>query len=335
MSEDSMIYVLIAFILGWLVNRMMGNGFSVGGDEQENPKYKCQLELKKNGYTHSQCGGMDDALDEIIYSSGAAIADGVVQPMQPEYAQHLYQRFFSPENGGDIDICSTYCKNNCEMMGNGFSVGGPIENASGPEGYAQGWCANGLMRLNDDGKCRDEYSIVGCINCYNKYIKPDMRDWCKQGLGKVSNMQYACENSQPVTDNISSLGNLKDSVQTDTNNNDTNNNDTNNNDISASNLNRCMPTSDNLNRGTPYIVFDQDEYDKNPDLYDYKSHGGPQQGFCMAFNRGLDIIRNEVNTTNNNTAAKIYDTYYSDNPDICSRYCKMSGNKYCSSQEDI
>ena len=31
MSEDLMLKCLIAFILGWLASRMMGNGFSVGG----------------------------------------------------------------------------------------------------------------------------------------------------------------------------------------------------------------------------------------------------------------------------------------------------------------
>ena len=31
MSEDEMLKCLIAFILGWLVSRQMGNGFSVGG----------------------------------------------------------------------------------------------------------------------------------------------------------------------------------------------------------------------------------------------------------------------------------------------------------------
>ena len=34
MSEDEqMLYCLIAFILGWLVSRHMGNGFSVGGSQ--------------------------------------------------------------------------------------------------------------------------------------------------------------------------------------------------------------------------------------------------------------------------------------------------------------
>ena len=30
MKEEEMLYCLIAFILGWLVSRQMGNGFSVG-----------------------------------------------------------------------------------------------------------------------------------------------------------------------------------------------------------------------------------------------------------------------------------------------------------------
>ena len=30
MKEEQMLYCLIAFILGWLVSRHMGNGFSVG-----------------------------------------------------------------------------------------------------------------------------------------------------------------------------------------------------------------------------------------------------------------------------------------------------------------
>ena len=32
MKEEQMLYCLIAFILGWLISRQMGNGFSVGGN---------------------------------------------------------------------------------------------------------------------------------------------------------------------------------------------------------------------------------------------------------------------------------------------------------------
>ena len=31
MSDNEMLYCLVAFILGWFVSRQMGNGFSVGG----------------------------------------------------------------------------------------------------------------------------------------------------------------------------------------------------------------------------------------------------------------------------------------------------------------
>ena len=36
MSDDLMLKCLIAFILGWLASRMMGNGFSVGGGGKRN-----------------------------------------------------------------------------------------------------------------------------------------------------------------------------------------------------------------------------------------------------------------------------------------------------------
>ena len=44
MSDNDMIYCLIAFILGWLISRHMGNGFSVGGDTGPcvlNEDYNC------------------------------------------------------------------------------------------------------------------------------------------------------------------------------------------------------------------------------------------------------------------------------------------------------
>lgn len=33
MSDDEMLYCLIAFILGWIIARMMGEGFSVGAEK--------------------------------------------------------------------------------------------------------------------------------------------------------------------------------------------------------------------------------------------------------------------------------------------------------------
>ena len=34
MSYNEILYCLVAFILGWLASRMMGNGFSVGGNRR-------------------------------------------------------------------------------------------------------------------------------------------------------------------------------------------------------------------------------------------------------------------------------------------------------------
>ena len=36
MKEDSMLKCLIAFILGWIILRMIGDGFRVGGDIKNN-----------------------------------------------------------------------------------------------------------------------------------------------------------------------------------------------------------------------------------------------------------------------------------------------------------
>ena len=51
MSEQQILYCLIAFVLGWLTSRMMGNGFSVGGQAPE-------CELNKAGI-YAQVQGKD------------------------------------------------------------------------------------------------------------------------------------------------------------------------------------------------------------------------------------------------------------------------------------
>ena len=46
MSDNEMLYCLIAFIIGWLASRHMGNGFSIGG-EVEDVK-QCSYDVTKN-----------------------------------------------------------------------------------------------------------------------------------------------------------------------------------------------------------------------------------------------------------------------------------------------
>ena len=72
MSEDSMLNCLIAFILGWLLCRMMGNGFSVGGEEYdcENRDESCCNETKGIHYNTCLTNKLDqDFLDESCTNS--------------------------------------------------------------------------------------------------------------------------------------------------------------------------------------------------------------------------------------------------------------------------
>ena len=55
MKEEQMLYCLVAFILGWLVSRHMGNGFSVGAKWWQPPipdgateLEACQITYKMN-----------------------------------------------------------------------------------------------------------------------------------------------------------------------------------------------------------------------------------------------------------------------------------------------
>ena len=64
MTDNEMLYCLIAFILGWLVSRHMGNGFSVGGDTGMcvfNEDYNF-ADIVDEGYTLTQSDLADTAL---------------------------------------------------------------------------------------------------------------------------------------------------------------------------------------------------------------------------------------------------------------------------------
>ena len=50
MSDDQMLKCLIAFILGWIVSRQMGNGFSVGANMAD------YLEMKSIAKKYPPCG---------------------------------------------------------------------------------------------------------------------------------------------------------------------------------------------------------------------------------------------------------------------------------------
>ena len=59
MSDNEILYCLIAFILGWFVSRMMGNGFSVGGDVIPDPE-------KRNVFLDCMRSKLQDEINESV-----------------------------------------------------------------------------------------------------------------------------------------------------------------------------------------------------------------------------------------------------------------------------
>jgi len=62
MSDDQMLYCLISFILGWIISRMMGDGFIVGGVEEIEDPTSNQLEV----YIGTPSDILDKWLDHYI-----------------------------------------------------------------------------------------------------------------------------------------------------------------------------------------------------------------------------------------------------------------------------
>ena len=65
MSEDEILYYLIAFILGWLISRMMGNGVSISGSQQKRQRSFHQWDLPGTdpGWqkcVQDECGDLPD-----------------------------------------------------------------------------------------------------------------------------------------------------------------------------------------------------------------------------------------------------------------------------------
>ena len=71
MSKDLMLKCLIAFILGWLLCRMMGNGFSVGASSTEprlddlNQKFEAKIDKMKDDLQTKLVYNKQDSDDKI------------------------------------------------------------------------------------------------------------------------------------------------------------------------------------------------------------------------------------------------------------------------------
>ena len=68
MNENEMLYCLIGFILGWLVSRHMGNGFSVGAipacDNMPSPATYNDRQACNWGYYERDCTAYDNTPEQ-------------------------------------------------------------------------------------------------------------------------------------------------------------------------------------------------------------------------------------------------------------------------------
>ena len=92
MKDNEMLYCLIAFIIGWLVARQMGNGFSVGGQA-------CMYDASKCSY-----GGQSYFKNKSMANDCLAIGD--------KNSCNSYTTYCSggPYNPGNENICY-WCEN--------------------------------------------------------------------------------------------------------------------------------------------------------------------------------------------------------------------------------
>ena len=131
MSDNEMLYCLVAFILGWLVSRQMGDGFSVGGLDDENNVHVVFRNVYKNFSKRAQ-KELEKDIDSCINSCNSARKDKTCT--KPEgYIGHdglshqsvtkcrypfVCSNRVCIDNGGTpakhpelIEACDTYCDN--------------------------------------------------------------------------------------------------------------------------------------------------------------------------------------------------------------------------------
>ena len=99
MSDNEMLYCLIAFILGWLASRMMGNGFSVGGQMPDRERYRLNREYKKCIHNNFVIGAPDSA--------------NIKRQTQNCNCPYICQGLAGL--GESKDLCKDYIRNNCPL----------------------------------------------------------------------------------------------------------------------------------------------------------------------------------------------------------------------------
>ena len=114
MSEDLMLKCLIAFILGWIVCRMMGDGFSVGADEDPDGHPMCQHN-RNTSHILNSCSDVPDDDDCKKY----VMKDSSINDWKPGMKLiNCDDRIDGVCTNDDVG-CEQDCSNVCNNNGNG------------------------------------------------------------------------------------------------------------------------------------------------------------------------------------------------------------------------
>ena len=123
MSEDLLIKMLICFILGWFASKMMGNGFSVGGNlkdmEQaliepglEELEELEEMEICGPGATYPFQGRSNDSCDDNWRKCMALVLGPLSMHCYDPYTSYTYCRDEYKNSGG---IYQDWCKSKTGM----------------------------------------------------------------------------------------------------------------------------------------------------------------------------------------------------------------------------
>ena len=103
MSDNEMLYCLIAFILGWLVSRHMGNGFSVGINESTFEACKDIRPSDNNGEWSELAGSLYMPTSKLTCYAGFKLEDNVLNSAQCFRHYSRSYEVSNPDSGGYRD----------------------------------------------------------------------------------------------------------------------------------------------------------------------------------------------------------------------------------------
>ena len=122
MKDDEMLYCLIAFILGWLISRMIGDGFSVGGltDGWKWPDSKFLPD--KPNTRNCMWEDIDRATDDNCTNIGGTYWDGVFTTCDKYYVATPDGKYICKGSAGEDKYCNridTICEHPTKSVKDG------------------------------------------------------------------------------------------------------------------------------------------------------------------------------------------------------------------------